>query len=755
MNTAEAIRLMGLPPDDEESERYFATIRGTSVKHWTGGVPIVVEALRDDAYVTVARFAKGTRRTAENCVAVDALFFDCDLKQYLSRPDTEVYGLSEADLDRYLTALMQDAQEAFNRASIPIHRIIGSGYGIHLYSLLAPLDRGRVDAINVLHGKLVERVNRTFGGTLVDPGAGGIRARLSRLVGSANHKGPKARPVSVLWEQDGTASLADFPDDLFAAPVRSVHQAVDEHPLSQEALDEITIALSGEYQDGFRNLISLSVPALLAKQGVPDAQILSIIETISQDDDDPGKALSNAQRTLDKFHAGGTVSGYHSLSTCLSRGTRDFIADAARRDKQGGFTVTPISDVAPVAGPTKLPWGNVYEPPPEECYYGWFGDHVRMMASATHGAPQWQFVSALIYAGMALGRKACLYQVGNQHPNLMAVIVGDTGTAKDTAANFARDLFKLQDELARDESEQRDYIVLGRLSTMEGILQDMHSKGRSKLLIHNSEFNSIIEKSRRETGGGVLPLLMTAYDSPDQFDLPTRKDPLFVENPFLSMISTITPQVLSETCDIKDITSGFTNRVLWVMGNKFTYMPNPPRADKQAQLDMMRVFLANVKQATANDMEFQLSPQANALFNEAGEQWEKRTYWNDGEKHLSMRLIPNAKRIALIFAASDGDKVITEEMASAACTFMAWQFEHIAREVRMWGANDAARLEQLIIATLRRQPLSAYDLYSKFAHWGSSTLDRAVKGLQGFDRIFNKPSDGLYYAASEPLGVVA
>jgi hypothetical protein len=375
------------------------------------------------------------------------------------------------------------------------------------------------------------------------------------------------------------------------------------------------------------------------------------------------------------------------------------------------------------------------------------------MGDCTSGADQFHFASWLVYAGATIGRRATLWYFGHQYPIFYVIIVGDSGSAKkDTCADFAADTFRLQEQLPskyrqpEDEETLLPYTTMDSISTAEGLLQHMVTAKAERLVVHTSEFDGVISKARRETGQGVMPLLMTAWMGRNVLSVHTRKDPLRVENPHIGLIATITASRLAKVVSYEDIESGFANRVLWVYGHGKGYLEEAPQPDELTQIDMVRRFLANTEQAVQASPKFVLTPAAKALRGEWARTLEDpENFWTGGEKTLAERSAAIATRIAMVFAASDGDPLITEDQLHAAKSFVVWSQEHIKRESRMWGANDEARLETQIRTVLKHAPLTASDLYNRFAVWGAGTIRRALDNMMGLDAISIK--GGLYTLA--------
>jgi hypothetical protein len=753
---AEAIAAMGLTPDDEHAQRGVVRIpQGRKPIHATvtdvGGR--VVEDISDDLYHTLARYLPGTLhagggRTRENAVDVDMLMFDADLKDYLGLSKDVLWATPHAELDAYIGSLVKDVQEVFARVGIPIHRIDCTGYGIAVYVRLHRDDQRRLDEAAHIQKRLIERVNRGYGGILVDPAVSDPATRFMRLVGSQNHKGPHPRAVYTLWERPGEASLDSFAVE--PAPPRRPPRPIAEKALDPDTLDEIVLALANEYHEGIRNIIAYSLPAMFCKTGVPRAQAREVIERLAVDDAEAEERLAAVDRTYDKWEAGSSVSGYHALANSLSPQLRDFVSEKLKRFKQA-IIINDLIEEAPLLPSPVQPWGHIYDPPPPEAFYGLSGEYCTLMSPCTEAPRQFHFISWMVYGGISAGRRAYVYHVRKHYPNLMAVIVGDSGSArKDTAVNFAEDTFLLQETSGGlGDTPSLPFNISSDLSTAEGTLQYLFDHHDERLLVRVSEFNALLGKARRETGGGLLPLLTDVWDGRPHKDLPTRKDPLRVHNPWISLIGTTTPEMLSIEATTRDISSGFANRVLWVYGSRKGRIALPPQPDEAERCRLLDEFLGCLEQSCGIEgRQFTLTPRARKCMEEWNKQWSERVFLNSEEQTLAERLEANAMRLAIVHAIGDGEPIIDRVHLESAIAFVEWVFENVRKESRMWGAGDEARLGELILSVLRHQPLSRSELYDRLQRWGPTTIKRGMDALREMDKIGEDLKTGLIHVTT-------
>jgi hypothetical protein len=703
----------------------------------------------EDAYFTTALYRKGAinpkgGRTTENAVAIQELMFDADLKDYLGRPAAELHDLPQEEIDGYIASLVKDAQDVFKLAGIPVHRIVYTGYGIALYIRLESADQGRLDFLSHIHKTCVQRINALFGGVLVDPAVSDPATRFTRIPGTYNTKGGEPRHVRVIAEYPGSASLDDF--DIDTEPVvTSLPRASSPQTLSNEALDEIVLALVRCYDEGKRNSIALGIPAMLVKAGVSEEQCLTVVERVAADDEEIDNRLDAVRRTYARYERGLSVAGYRSLVNWLPTSVTDLIKIHLRKYQQE-VTVTVGGTKKEVPIETAASDVSPLRPFPDSCYYGWFGAYRDLMASCTSAADQFHLAASLVYAGATLGKRASIYQAEHHYPNLMAVLVGETGDAKkDTAANLARRFFEGQETAREREMTITPYNILYGLSTTEGLLQDMATAG-ANVVVHSSEFAILIGKGRRETSGSLLMTLTRLWDAPDQIDLPTRKDPIRVQDPVLSLIGTVTPGQLVREMKPEDIESGFANRLLWVHGVGKGYLEDPPKPDALEKQRLLTEFLDATDHAIQQSPEFRKDRQAKELWSEWARGIHYAKYQNEDERHMAERIEANAARIAVLFAATDGTPIISLDHLQAAIDFVMTSFNNVRISSALWGANDELQIEAMIMNALRQGPLGYAALRRYCGKFDAVSFKRVFEACREME-LLKPDSDGLLRVA--------
>ena len=220
-----------------------------------------------------------------------------------------------------------------------------------------------------------------------------------------------------------------------------------------------------------------------------------------------------------------------------------------------------------------------------ECFTGWLGDVVDVFQEDTEWSLELIFGCAAVELGLAIGRKAFVYYFGNLYPNLYTIALGKPGEAHKTHIAAAVAMLG-----KRADSHAPQPVRRFSISSAEGVLEQFCEKvavttesttGNRKpkttmqlqpipgqrCLIDESEFTSVLKKSRRTATGNIPETLRTLWDGESK-RYPTRTDSIEIEEPFCSLISATTPDALEQTMTSEDIADGTMPRCIFMFCTK-------------------------------------------------------------------------------------------------------------------------------------------------------------------------------------------
>lgn len=231
----------------------------------------------------------------------------------------------------------------------------------------------------------------------------------------------------------------------------------------------------------------------------------------------------------------------------------------------------------------------------------------------------------------------------------------------------------------------------------------------------------------------IVPTLADAYDCPASLEVVTRKSPVSVAYPTISLHAATTPQWI-EGVRSEDLQGGLGNRVMWVPGEPGKLLPNPPPRD-QARWDALVAKLQDPIQywrGRRASTQFHLSA-------EAEKRWEKiySDLYPNGDDDpliavLSERLQNHCLKVALIEAALDGGDRIEVRHLEAAEAFARFLYDALWYLFCGFGASPMAQLDQKIIETVRRagpHGIRQRDLKKKLWRTDAETMNKRILSL--------------------------
>jgi DnaA N-terminal domain len=389
---------------------------------------------------------------------------------------------------------------------------------------------------------------------------------------------------------------------------------------------------------------------------------------------------------------------------------------------------------------------------PEVAWHSLANEYREIVGPSTEASHVYHFGCFLTAVGAALGRSVYIEKAGRHYPNLFAVLVGKSGGArKGTALHFGTHLaLALYQKMG----------IVKSLDSREGFLEHLaelekQQEGRAGVsaIVYLAELRSLIEKTRMEGLGNIVPMLCDAYDCPEDLTVHTRKNPISVSLPTVSLCAATTQRWI-EGLQMKDLEGGLGNRIMWVPGEPGRPIANPPARDQRR----FTVLVRNLRKRIAhwpqkNGTEFRLSPAAEA-------RWVTiygELYGHNDEdpliEVLCQRLQNHCLKVALIWAALDGQAVIEQPHLEAAYTFTQFLYDSQWYLFRGFGASPMAKLDTKIIEAVRaagvngiRRPL----LKKKFWREDMELFNRRINHLVTTDGPLVCVSDGqkvIIYAA--------
>jgi hypothetical protein len=397
-----------------------------------------------------------------------------------------------------------------------------------------------------------------------------------------------------------------------------------------------------------------------------------------------------------------------------------------------------------VRGPTP----GEYPVIPETAWYGITKIYRAAVGNSTEGSDNFHLTCFLVVVGALLGRSVFAHMGRKVFGNLYAVLVGRAGAARkdtciDLALDFAQDV---------DQELYVSYSVDSREGMIEGMVQRKKERAEAKLfgtlrtVITLSEFRALIEKAQQKATASIIPELAKGYDCRRPLQVNTRNARLSIDDYILAFLCGTAPGWM-QTLSLTDLQGGFGRRVMWIPGDPKPAMPEPP-APESSILNPLKVEVREILdywQARGTTC-LGFSPAARKLWWEFYTHHHKRCQVDDElVAALSESDHSTARKLALIYAATDRNETIEESHLSAAIAFLGFLYDVRGKLFYEHGMAPSAQLEQMVMRKLSQwrddghYPVVYGNLSNAFWRYGRENVERAVLALTKGEQIFIRP----------------
>jgi len=372
---------------------------------------------------------------------------------------------------------------------------------------------------------------------------------------------------------------------------------------------------------------------------------------------------------------------------------------------------------------------------PDVVWRGIFSSYRELVGNCTEACDEYHFGTLATVIGTVIGRRVGGWYGRPVFPNFFTVLVGDTGVSrKSTAASLGLKLLK-------DMSIPLVHTIHS-VSTAEGLLSHMGAfnpdedppRDSWNNILHIDELATLLRKARQDFSSNLPPMLTNMYDSPDAISLPTRKAPLTLQKPFISILSSTTPEWLESSIQEEEVMGGFSNRFVYYTGYPKPANPFPDSPDQ----DMWMVLADMIK--SLHDTEVRMiymSDNAKRLWKSFYTDWRNQKF--PGILGQIIERVPEQIfKMALLYAVTDGEVEISDVSMSAA---LAWGNYAIQSSSCVYGnfpLSSAGKVEAKILQLLSQNNniMSISDIHRQLS--GRVRADQfwyIIGGLQQAERI--------------------
>jgi hypothetical protein len=359
---------------------------------------------------------------------------------------------------------------------------------------------------------------------------------------------------------------------------------------------------------------------------------------------------------------------------------------------------------------------------PVIAWRGLAGCYRDLVAPCTEAPEAFHYGSLITAVGCLIGRRAWIMTPHKTYPNFYVLLIGKTGhTRKSTAYQYGLNL--LEDAAgALAEKTKR----LHGLASAEGLAAAMQGKEPFRVLCVEDEFKSLITKGRQKAVENLIPKITELFNCPPRFEVNTKKDPILIENPFLSIIAASTQAWFEESLSSADVSGGFLNRWLVFSGAPGPALSFPPQIDHRGWDDFVLDVCEAIENASGN---FAFSKDAMAAY----DQFYVRIH-KEYTSEATARTDLHAKKLGLIYAILARHKEIEREdieSGMAVAEYCAQVVEPLAARLDL---SPQKRLEERVLDALREGPLGARDLYRQL-HISAGNLRQVLEPLRSIGKI--------------------
>lgn len=666
-----------------------------------------------DVYVSTGTFRRDQRwgkggRTLDNVQRVWAMPFDFDLKDFLDVDGDDLWALGEDELDRYRAALREAIENTAGKIGLPLHRLDSTGYGLSAYTYLPPHAPDAVPQIKALHARIVDRINALWGGKLADPAVKDAGPRIMRLVPCLNGKGETPRQTRTLFFTVSPVDQALL--EQIAGPASMRLTAATPQPgreIPDDLADLIVEQIAPDWTLGQKHFVSRALAGYLAKNAVPEEQALAIVERLSADDSRPWDRIKAVHDSYDRYRRGVEIDGYQALRQMIAADALariDTVLERHRRANSPRLIIGGKREQAERAAEPAVGTPIVhFAPPPAAAFRGWVGRYVALMAPTTEAPHAFHLGVGLTIAGAILGRDVWCPYGEPTHANLFTLLVGKSGkTRKDTAIRRGTRMVTDQ-HLEAGKLVNTITKVITDVGSAEALMDELAT--HPNLMLYSTEFSKLMGNARRKATGTIIPTLMQAWDAPPIMASLTRGNPVEAHYPYMSVLAATQPEILANLMGEEDVFSGFANRWFFVAGEPtHTPIPSPPPVDAVLSRELYDELRMRREEGGRRAGGFPLSREALARW----EAWYVADYHRESDTPEEDAMRPRhaslIRKIALIYAATEGTSQITLDQLEAGIAVIEWMGKNVRRMVGTWGESSFGKLERRIREVLAAEP---------------------------------------------------
>lgn len=344
----------------------------------------------------------------------------------------------------------------------------------------------------------------------------------------------------------------------------------------------------------------------------------------------------------------------------------DWAADEASRFKDGAW---PVLEQAAFHGP--------------------LGEIVAAVGPETEADPPALLLSLITAFGSAVLQPHARISAINHQARIFVAVVGDT-----SAGAKGESWATVEGIMGHADPDWFRHNVVGGFASGEAVIADLAADetAPSRLIVER-EFAALIARARRD-GSILSPVLRAAWDGSP---LENRRagTTVVAHSHHIGVLAHITPDELRRLLRPSEIANGFGNRFLYALVRRSKVLPFGGSLS-QARLSAFGAGVAAALEQARSLSRLEFSDEARKLWVDFVEQVTRRPS-RGLVGDLTARARPHALRLAVVYAAADGSRLIEPEHVQAAAAV--WRFSDASVRVIFDTATGDPLADRLLIAT--------------------------------------------------------
>lgn len=366
---------------------------------------------------------------------------------------------------------------------------------------------------------------------------------------------------------------------------------------------------------------------------------------------------------------------------------------------------------------------------PNEMWEGLFLQYRKCFENSSEACNEYHYGCALTVFGTIIGRRVHLYYARELYPNFFTILEGPTGIArKTTSMRFGDKVLQHFPEVKKCwgiSSAEGLMRVMGGYSADDG---GEKPKSQSTILMIE-EFATLLRKGKQESLTNLTPMLTSIYDCPGRMDLPTRKRPLAVESPFLSILAGTTPDWMESSMSEEEVMGGFANRFAYIRGTPKEHISKPSKPKNED----IEALVAGIKKAMENIKSdyITLTPEADNIWDKHYARWVK-TKRTGILAEMVQRVPEYSLKCALVYAVMAGKKQVEAPDLKKGILFGQFLENNIDTLFGSFPLSQWGKVESKIIQLLlEHNPRTRRDVHQHIS--GRVAADRLARIIQGLE----------------------